>query len=428
MNRRSMVVAGVAGLSYLITVVQRSSLGVAAIEASQRFHTNASQLAALSVAQLVLYAAMQIPVGVLLDRFGAKRLLIVGSIAMAGGQLLIAFATDFAQALSGRALVGFGDAFTFVTMLRLANSWFSGAQAARAQQILTNFGQLGQLLSAVPFAALLTAVGWTPAFSVLSAASLLIALLVLAIISDAPAGETSHRLDTVREVVAGLRANIRTPAVQLGFWTHFSAQSAGTVFALVWGVPYMVEGLGLSHSLASALLSILVASNIFYGPLIGQFCAKRPQHRHRLVIGVVVALMSIVSFQILWPSRIDPLALGCLLFAVGVGGPASMISFDYSRTFVSKATLGAANGFINVGGFIASSTMMALIGAAIDLRQKVECAAGSCGQLFSLDHFRVAFICEVAVIAFGLLMFVRTYRKLKTWEYLRATGHLVGDH
>ena len=105
-----------------------------------------------------------------------------------------------------------------------------------------------------------------------------------------------------------------------------------------------------------------------------------------------------------------------------------MISFDYSRTFVSKATLGAANGFINVGGFIASSTMMALIGAAIDLRQKVECAAGSCGQLFSLDHFRVAFICEVAVIAFGLLMFVRTYRKLKTWEYLRATGHLVGDH
>jgi len=141
----------VAGLAYFVAVTQRSSLGVATLIASQRFDTNAQQLATLAVFQLVVYAGMQIPVGILLDRFGAKRLLIIGALVMSLGSLTVAIAPNLGVAVIGRMLVGMGDSFTFISMIRMINGWYEGAKASRMQQNVSTVGQLGQFVSAVPF-------------------------------------------------------------------------------------------------------------------------------------------------------------------------------------------------------------------------------------------------------------------------------------
>jgi MFS family permease len=416
MKSRAALVAFIAGLAYVFAIMQRSSLGVAAILATSRFHTNASQLGALSVVQLALYAGMQIPVGILLDRFGPKKLLIVGSLAMAGGQAVLATASDLGLALVGRGLVGFGDAFTFITMIRLVNAWYTGSRAARIQQLLSNFGQLGQVISAVPFAALLGVAGWTPAFGILSGASLGLAVLVLAFVSDAPQGSTHQRHANIKSVLAGLAQSLKLPAVRLGFWTHFAAQSAGTVFILAWGVPYVVSGLGYSHALASSFLLIFVGMSVCYGPFVGWFCAKFPQWRVRLVSASVASVLFAVVLQIVYPGVMPAWLLAGLLVLVATGGPTSMIAFDFSRAHVARESLGAANGFINVGGFIASLTMMALIGFGIDIQQKLDCSNSACGLLFSLEHFRVAFIAEISVVGFGLVMLLRARNRLAKAE------------
>ncbi len=104
-------------------MTQRSSLGVATLIASERFDTNAQQLATLAVFQLIVYAGMQIPVGILLDRFGAKILLTVGALIMAVGQIVLAFAPVLSFAVVGRMLVGMGDSFTFISMIAMINGW-----------------------------------------------------------------------------------------------------------------------------------------------------------------------------------------------------------------------------------------------------------------------------------------------------------------
>jgi MFS family permease len=123
-SRKTLLMWSVGLVAYVAAVFHRASLGVAGVEASQRFGVGASLLALLSVAQLAVYAAMQIPAGVLLDRLGSRRLLTAGAIIMGGGQLLFGLATDVRLAIAARILIGLGDALTFISVIRVVATWF----------------------------------------------------------------------------------------------------------------------------------------------------------------------------------------------------------------------------------------------------------------------------------------------------------------
>ncbi len=173
-----------AAIAYLVSVTQRTSLGVAGIEASDRFDTTAVQLSYLAVFQLVVYASMQVPVGLLLDRYGSRRLITLGALLMAIGQLLVAIAPVLSLAVIGRGILGLGDAFTFISVLRLVHTWFDAKRSAILQQYVGNIGQLGQIASAIPFAYILGLSGWTVAFVSLAALSAIIAALSWLLIQD----------------------------------------------------------------------------------------------------------------------------------------------------------------------------------------------------------------------------------------------------
>ena len=108
-------------------MLQRSSLGVATTDALARFGITAATLAAFSMVQLLVYAALQVPVGVLIDRYGSKRLVVVGSLVMAGAQAMFAFAASLPLAYAARVVLGIGDALTFISVMRLIPAWFPAA-------------------------------------------------------------------------------------------------------------------------------------------------------------------------------------------------------------------------------------------------------------------------------------------------------------
>ncbi|MBC8093018.1 MAG: MFS transporter, partial [Pseudonocardia sp.] len=167
---RTWTVWVVALAAYLVGVMHRTSFGVAGLEAADRFAAAPAVLSGFVVLQLLVYASLQIPVGALLDRFGAKQLVVVGALTMAAGQLLLAVADGLPLAIAARVLVGVGDALTFISVLSVVNAWFPVRRVPLMTQLTGLLGQLGQVLSALPLAALLYGPGWTPAF--LSAAGL----------------------------------------------------------------------------------------------------------------------------------------------------------------------------------------------------------------------------------------------------------------
>src|SRR4051812_15082587 len=173
---------GLAVSVYFLAVFHRSSLGVAGLLAERRFHITPAQLSVFVLLQVGLYAAMQVPTGVLVDRYGPRRVLIVASLLMGSAQLLFSLVSSYPLALLARALLGCGDALTFISVLRYTAGHFS----AKRFPILVTFtgmvGTLGNILATVPLAALLRHSGWFAGYSIAAILSLVVAGLVLVLL------------------------------------------------------------------------------------------------------------------------------------------------------------------------------------------------------------------------------------------------------
>lgn len=389
--------------AYFAAVLQRSSLGVASLAAVEQFQVGASALSALAVFQLMVYAAMQIPVGVLLDRFGPRLMLQLGAIAMAAGQFVVAYSETISLAYAGRMLVGMGDAFTFISMLRLIVSWAPGSRIARTQQFMVNIGQLGQLASAIPFAILLANFGWRSAFEA-SASIVVVGLIAVTLwVRNDPIGEVHHeQVTSLRQALGFVRDGIGHAPTRMSFWIHFTLQSSGSVFALLWGVPFLVEGQGLSSEFASTMLSLQMGLYLFFGSIIGWIAQHHPKRRQHVVVIIAISIISIWLIFALLPVRAPIWLIVVLVVVISSGGPGSMLAMDYSREFTPKHKLGAANGFINIGGFLATFVMMAVAGWILDWVKSYSQASSA----FTLEGFRLALGAQVIVIGFGLAMFL----------------------
>lgn len=415
---RAWVIFAIAVFAYIAAVTQRSTLGVASVDAGERFSTSAALLSAMAVLQLTVYALMQIPGGVLADRFGSRVLIVGGSAIMASGQVLLAFSTDVGWAIAARVLVGAGDAVVFISVIRLLPFWFSGRTVPILTQWVGTLGQLGQVVSAIPFAIVLHSQGWTTAFLAVAAIAVLATVLSLAVLRDRPATMSrSDQPDSMRAAFAHLMPTLRRPGTQLGFWSHFVTQSPGTVFTLFWGYPFMVLAVGLDAAAASAILIVLVVAGLIAGPILGLLTARYPLRRSNLVLGTVLLMAGAWAVVLLWPGT-PPLWLIVLLaICLGVGGPGSMIGFDFARTFNPRGALGSANGIVNVGGFAASVTMMLIIGIVLDAIH----AAGWSSTLYALDSFRVAFVAQYAVVGVGVVLLLHARKRVRS-QLLESEG------
>lgn len=400
-TRRAWFVWGLGVLAYGVAVFHRTSLSVAGVQATERFSASSSQLATFGVVQLLVYALMQIPVGVLLDRFGSRRLIVAGALMMAAGQLALGQAESLPLAFAARVLVGVGDAMTFISVLRLVPAWFAPSRTPLITQFTGQIGQLGQVASALPFAALLHGPGWSTAYTGAAAVGVLVAILVLVGLRNAPPGVEVGNRGTDFDVLASLKAAWAQPGTRLGLWSHFTSQFSGMVFAILWGYPFMVVGLGLSETTAGALLTLLVIGGIVTGPILGRLTALYPLRRSNLVLGVVAMTVLAWTVVLLWPGRIPFPLVVILVLVLAVNGPASMVGFDFARTFNPQERLGSATGMVNVGGFFASVLTILGIGLVLDL-------VAPDGP--DLTAYKIAFSVQYLVWFGGGLAILRTRR------------------
>jgi MFS family permease len=378
--------------AYTVGVTHRTSFGVAGLDAAVRFDASPAELAGFVVLQMLVYAVLQVPVGLLLDRFGARRMVVAGALIMAIGQLLLAVATGLPLAIAARVLVGAGDAFTFISVLSVVTAWFPARRVPLMTQFTGLIGQLGQVLSALPLAALLHGSGWTAAFVSAAALGVAVAVAVLAVVRDRPPGSPPPPPAAMpAEVLDGLARSWREPGTRLGLWTHLGTQFSGTVFALLWGVPYLVAGQGLSPGAASALLTLLVGVGLVAGPLFGEFTARHPLRRSWLVLSVIAVTVLTWTAVLLVPPPAPVPLLALLVVVLALGGPGSMIGFDYARTFNPDHRRGAAVGIVNVGGFAASLVVALGIGLLL----------GPAG--YTPESFRVAWTVQYVVWALAVV-------------------------
>jgi MFS family permease len=400
-------------LAYIVAVLDRTTLGVSGLNAAERFAATPGVLSTFVVLQVVVYAAAQVPAGLLLDRFGSRVLIVAGAALMATGQLILALTSSLPLAIGARAVVGLGDAVTFISVLRLVPHWFPPRRVPLLTQLTGICGQLGQVLSALPFLALLAGTTWATAYVSVAAFGVLALVLVLVVVKDAPHGRvvTTETL-SVRATLASVKTVWLRPGTRLGFFTHMGTQFSVTVFALMWGVPYLTVAQGQSTHVAGAMLTVSVVAAISSGIAIGIFTGRYPHRRSRIVLAIIASNALVWTVVLALPGRSPLWLLIVLIVVISVGGPGSMVGFDFARTFNPSATLGTAQGMVNMGGFIASLLVMQAMGVIL----------GAMGG-YSFESFRVAWTVQYAIwilAVVGILITRRKTRKLMKAEEERS--------
>lgn len=394
---------------YLLAVFHRMSLGVAGPLATTRLDLSAAALGTFVMLQLGVYAAMQVPSGVLIDRYGPRRMLLTAALIMGSAQVLLSLAHNYPTALLARGLLGCGDAMTYVSVLRLATGWFPPRRYPVMAALTGLIGMLGNLVSTVPLTFLLDHLGWTATFAVAGAVTLGFSVLLLRPAGPAPyrpAGAPRPR-PSARQVRSDVVATWRLPAERMALWTHLCTMAGPTAFAALWGFPYLTQALGYPPALASSMLLIYVLVGVVASLGQGPLLARRPQIRGGLAAAVAaVGLMGWLTL-ILWPGGTPPVAAVVTVIVVfGIGGPASGVGFLVARDYNPTHRISTATGMVNVGGFTGAVVMVLAIGQILDV---VEPGAGT----HSAHAYRWAFAAVALVTAFGLFRMLVWLRRTR---------------
>lgn len=394
----------VGAIAYLVAITNRTSMSALGIDTAQHFSIDPATLSLFAVIQLGVYGATQIPVGMALDRYGSRAVLTVGAGLMALSQVVLALAPSVWIAIAARILLGAGDAAVFPCVLRIIGIRFPRRTAPMMAQITAMIGQLGQIVSIVPFAHLVNVAGWRPAFLLLAATGALVAVLAAVIVSDGPRSPHPAGTDTGPPLAGALRESLHEPGTRLAFWTHFVTPFSANTFGVLWGFPFLVAGQGLDTSTAQTVLVTAVVIGVVGGPVLGAFSARFTGHRMHLVLALV-ALQLLAWATVLTLGAACPIwLLYVLAMAIGIGGPASIVAFDFARDVNPTYRLSTATGIVNAGGFLASLLVILLIGLTLTLTSHSPGA-------YDLASFRIAMCWQLPFWAVGAAMVVREHRK-----------------
>lgn len=393
----------VALISYIVCVAHRSSFGVVGVAAGEHFATGASIVSLFAVVQMLVYSLGQIPAGALSDRFGPRVVLAAGSLLMATGQAVIAFADVIAIGIFARALVAAGDACIFTPLARLVAAWFPTRQVPLMTQLCGMIGSSGQIISAVAFTSIFETSGWTTAFLSMTSFGVFAASLVYLVVRDAPPGSpNAPRVQPVAEIVTSIRHVLTNPGTVHAFFGHWITGQWLITFMLMWGYPYLSKAQGQSAAMIGLIYTIRLITAASSGVVFGYLTGRHRPWRARIVLGTsLLAALPWVVLGVL-PGLAPLWLLFVLLIFQAMADAGSSVNFDIARTENRPDQTGTATGVAIMGGFVASLLCSALIGITIDLL----------GGDYTTANFRVAMSTQFILYALGLTGFFITKARL----------------
>lgn len=405
--RVAFAVWGLAAVFYLIGFYQRVAPAVITRELMSEFALGAAALGNLAAFYYYSYVAMQIPAGVLADRWGPRRMLTAGAAVAAAGTLLFALAPGYALAGVGRLLIGGSVGVAFVAMLKLAGHWFAPTRFAMLSGLALTCGIFGAVSAGVPLRLLVDAFGWR---EVLCLSALLTGILAAAIwlavrddpaergyASYAPAPPARHT-----PVMEGIRRALATRNVWLVALISGSVSGPTLTFGGLWGVPFLTTHYGLETAQAAMVTSLLLVTWAAGAPILGALSDRWHRRKPLYVLGSVLATAGWCA-ALLVPGL--PLALLVTLLAcIGFASASVMLGFAIVKESAPAALAGTAGGITNMGNMLGGMIMPPAVGWVLDLRWTGTFANGV--RVYDFDAYRAGFALMLVWLAVALSMLV----------------------
>ena len=346
---------------YMYEFILQVAPSVMAAPMMRTFNVTAEGFGVISAFYFYAYAPMQLPAGLMFDRYGPRKLMTGAILLCALGSFFFASTDSVITASMGRFMIGIGSAFSFIGVLVLLSRWFPPKHFAIFAGIAQSMSSVGAIFGEAPLAALINHVGWRHASFILAAVGLFLALLLWLFIRDFP-NQSTQSVPTIRlrDEWIRLRDVCRhsytwlTGAYACAIWTPIA------VFAALWGVPYLEEKYQISVIVASGMCSMIWIGIGIGSPLFGWMSDKLLSRRAALVLSSICGLLA--TYLILYVNNVPVFWMYAILFLLGLGASGQTVSFAVVTDNNPSHLVGTAAGFNNLSVLIGGAIFQPLVG------------------------------------------------------------------
>jgi MFS family permease len=407
---RAWFIWSLSAIAFGYAFFQRVAPSVMVSELMETFSVGAAVLGQLSAFYFYPYVLLQIPIGVLLDRLGA-RVLLSGAMALAAaGTIAFGLAQTLEVSYAGRFMIGAGSAVGFIGSMALASQWFPVQRFALLAGLAMLIGMVGGFAGQGPLAALIDIFGWrtTMVTSGVAAAGLTIAIALVVRNSPRPSSEPAPHKQRWADVLSGFLQAVRSREIWLIALVATSMSGPLLAFGGLWGVPYLVVAYELPRPQAALLVSTTLIGWALGAPL-GGWVSDYILRRKTPIVAAAAVLLLLVTVLTAVP-QLPLWALVLVIFGMGLSGGHMVISFALAREVSQPGLHGSVMGLVNAMTVASGAVLQPVIGALLDMLWDGRMAGGV--RVYQASDYRLALASLVAWTAMGLIasLFLRETR------------------
>jgi sugar phosphate permease len=374
MNRKSSLLPwliwSLSALFVVFNYVQQVVPNIIADDLSHAFKASEGTLGTIAASYFYAYAIFQIPVGLIVDRFGTRRPLVLAILVAGLGTVGFSMAHGAGSAQIARLIMGAGSAFSFIGCLKLVEEWFPPSRFSTLAGMTNTAGMVGAA-SGAPVAILVHAAGWRAAVAWMGWAELILAVLVLLVVRDDEAGVS--RAEPVVARPGGVGGILKNPQVWINAVYATAISLVFVAFGGLWGTSYIEKVYGLSDVAAAGIGSLLflggIAGSLFFG-WFSDFLGKRKVPMMLAGAGTLITMACL-----LYLPGLPLVGFKAGLFLVGFFSSANIISYAVARDLYPKLA-GFSIGFLSTCYYAGSASSQPLVGMLLEQKSSGHGAAG----------------------------------------------------
>ena len=362
------------------------------------FQITATELGNLTAAYFYAYLLLQVPVGLLIDRFGPRRVTTIAIMICAMGMMIFAEAETLFVAGIGRFLTGVGAAFAAVNCMKLTASWFAPRQFAFMTGLMMTIAMLGAVGGQAPLAAFITSMGWRTAMIVLACIGFGLAAAFWLIVRDRTEGTVLVR----RGMWQSLKGVLKDPQ---SWWVSFYSGFAFApvmVFGGLWGVSFVKDAFHLTHNMAAQAVSLIFIGFAIGGPVFGWFSGYIGKRSVVMFWGTLTALISITA--VIYMPSLSATMINALLFTFGFSISSFLLCFAMIQEMHTVSLAATAVGFMNAFDALFGAISDPLAGKILDMHWTGAMHEGA--RVFALNDYRMAFLIIPIYLVTALLTLI----------------------
>lgn len=328
----------IASVFYAYQYILRVMPNIMLTDIMQQFHINATIFGQFSGVYYIGYSLMHLPIGIMLDRFGPRKVMTGCILLTVIGLMPIVFATNWVYPVLGRVLIGIGSSAAILGTFKIIRMSFAEKHFTRMLSFAVTIGLIGAIYGGGPVSYMCSTLGYQAVVEIFMAIGLLLALVTYVMVPNSkPTNETT--------ILADIKSVFTNKKVIL------ICVSAGLMvgplegFADVWGSAFLQQVYGFESSTAHYLPSLIFIGMCFGAPVLS-FVAEKTGYFLGTIIGAAIAMAVVFSFLVAGVMGINAISINFVL--VGICCAYQILAIYKASTYVSDSKAGLTTAVANM--------------------------------------------------------------------------------